>query len=123
MLLFAYSVTIATGSKPKLQELQALSSESGRSDIRVIDTVAARWEDLAIALGFEAVIERIRRDYVQDARGACRHVLTEWLAERDEGSSNLRGPVTWATLIDCLIDAGFAGLAEELKKLKIPISS
>ena len=78
--------------------------------------MAAQWEELAIALGFEAVIERIRRDYVQDARGACRHVLTEWLAEKAEG--NLRGPVTWTTLIDCLIDAGFAGLAEQLKEVK-----
>jgi hypothetical protein len=84
--------------------------------------VAARWEELAIALGFEAsAIEYIGRDHVQDARGACRHVLTEWLAEKAEG--NLRGPVTWTTLIDCLTDAGFASLAEDLKKVKIPISS
>ena len=106
-----------TGDKPKLQELQVLGSESGAKKIRVIDTVAAQWEELAIALGFEAaVINYIRRDHVHDAKGACCHVLTKWLAEKEE---NLRSPVTWTTLIECLTDAGFAGLAEDLKKVKI----
>ena len=108
-------------NKPKLQELQVLSSESGDAKkIRVIDTVAAQWEELAIALGFEAaVINYIRRDHVHDAKGACCHVLTKWLMEEEE---NLRAPVTWTTLIECLMDAGFASLAEDLKIVRAPIS-
>ena len=106
-----------TGSKPKLQELQLLSSENtDTKKVRVIDTVAAEWEELAIALGFEpAVINYIRRDHVHDAKGACCKVLTKWLAEEEE---NLRSPVTWTTLIECLKDAGFATLAEDLTKIK-----
>ena len=55
-----------------------LSSESGDTKkIRVIDTMAAEWEELAITLGFKAaVINYIRRDHVHDAKGACCHVLT-----------------------------------------------
>ena len=81
--------------------------------------MAAQWEELAIALGFEAaVINYIRRDHVHDAKGACCHVLTKWLAEDEDKPC---GPVTWATLIECLADAGFASLAEDLKKVKLPI--
>ena len=81
--------------------------------------MAAQWEELAIALGFEAaVINCIRRDHVHDAKGACCHVLTKWLAE-EETSENLRGPVTWTTLIECLAVAGFASLAKDLKKVKV----
>ena len=81
----------------------------------MIDTVAAEWEELAIALGFEpAVINYIRRDHVHDAKGACYRVLTKWLAEEEE---NLRGPATWATLIESLKDAGFASLAEDLMRI------
>ena len=109
--------------KPKLQELRVLSCESGSNarKVQVIDTVAAQWEELAIALGFEAaVINYIRRDHVHDAKGACCHVLTKWLAE-EKASKNLRGPVTWTTLIECLADAGFGTLAEDLKKIIVPI--
>ena len=110
-----------TGDKPKLQELQVLNSDSGDAKkIRVIDTVAAQWEELAIALGFEAaVINYIRRDHVHDAKGACRDVLGKWLEEEE----NLRGPVTWTTLIECLVDAGFASLAEALKKVNVPFNN
>ena len=118
---FKYT-SVITDNKPKLQELQVLSSESGdMKKLRVIDTVAAQWEELAIALGFEAaVINYIRRDHVHNAKGACCQVLTKWLAE--EAEENLRGPVTWATLIECLADAGFASLAEDLTKIKVSMS-
>ena len=77
-----------------------------------------QWEELAIALGFEvAMINYIRRDHVRNAKGACCHVLTKWLAE-EEASENFHGPVMWTTLIECLVDAGFASLAEDLKKVK-----
>ena len=121
--LYCYTI-IRADDKPKLQELQVLTDSGGSGsdmkNIRVIDTVAAQWEELAIALGFEAaVINYIRRDHAHDAKGACRHVLTRWLAEEEE---SLRGPVTWTTLIECLMDAGFAILAEDLKKIKVPVT-
>ena len=50
-------------------------------------------------------------------KGACCHVLTKWLAG-EEASENLHGLVTWTTLIECLANAGFASLAENLKKVK-----
>ena len=84
--------------------------------VRVIDTVAAKWEELAIALGFEAsVIDYIRRDHVHDAKAACRRVLTMWLEEEEE---NLCGPVTWTTLIQCLKNAEFSNLAQDIEGIK-----
>jgi hypothetical protein len=40
-------------------------------------------------------------------------MLSEWLDESDD----LRGPVTWDTLIQSTIDAGLMDMADRLKEL------
>ena len=101
-------IIIISGRKPQLQELQQCGS------VKVIDTVAPHWEELAITLGFRHyVIETVKRDYKSDARGACRRMFLMWIEHKEE---NLIGPVTWATLIQCLEDAEFSSLAEALKE-------
>lgn len=82
--------------------------------VRVIDNVAPNWEELAIALGFKHyTIKTVQRDHKNDARGACHKVLSMWLEQAEE---NLVRPVTWNTLIQCLITAELSFLAEELKE-------
>ena len=82
--------------------------------VRVIDNVAPTWEDFAIALGFKpCTIKTVLRNHRSDAREACRQILSMWLEQVEE---NLAKPVTWATLIQCLVDAELSCLAEELKE-------
>lgn len=99
--------------KPTLHQLHVLMNKDGRK-VKVIDSVAAKWEELAIALGFDAPdIDYVKRDYTQDAKGACRQVLYMWL--NDESNENL--PITWTTLVQCLKDAQFSSVAEDLEKV------
>ena len=78
-----------------------------------MDSVASEWEQLAIALGFEvADIDCVKRNYVQDVKGACREILTKWL----NGESECDSPITWSTLIQSLIDAGQVGITEDLQE-------
>ena len=78
--------------------------------------MAAEWEELAIALGFEApVINYLKRDFSRNSIGATTQVLTKWLS----GESDLDKPIAWDTLIDSLDNAGQAGLAEDLRELLI----
>ena len=101
-----------TGDKPTLKLLQAL--KHGEKRVKVIESVAAEWEQLAIALEFDSpVIDYLRRDFNHDAKGAVTQVLTKWL----NGESDSGRPITWDTLIQCLNDAGQVGIAEDLDNL------
>ena len=96
---------------PKMYQLEQLASSDSKT-ISVIESTAAKWEEVAIALGLDApAIERIRRDYTSDCREACSQMFAHWLKMDylDEEK-----PVTWSTLIDCLKDAEFSSVAEEL---------
>ena len=76
--------------------------------------MAPNWENLAIALGFEYyTIKTVQRKYKSDAREACRQILSMWLEQAEE--ENLVRPVTWATLIQCLVTAELSCIAEKLK--------
>ena len=88
--------------------------------VRVVDHVAPQWEQLAMALGFKHhTIATVGRDYAKDAKGACHQILFLWLEETEEG---LVEPVTWATLIQCLVDVELSCLAEELNRIFTPRS-
>ena len=80
----------------------------------MIEGVAALWEHLAIALGFESnVIEIVRRDMFHQSEDACREILRRWL----EGQRGTRQPVNWATLVNSLLEAGFVDMVEDLQDL------
>ena len=99
--------------KPTPQQLQVLKTNSEKR-VRVIDCIAVDWEEVAIALGFEPPhIDCVKRDYIQNAKGACRQILTNWL----NGETNQDMPITWETLIQCLIDAGQVSVAEDLRQI------
>ena len=77
--------------------------------IRIMSTVAPDWEELAMSMGLEAhVISTIRRDNLQDSKGATRQLFMTWL-ERKAGS--------WEGLIEHLEDAGFSGIASDLREM------
>ena len=103
-----------TDDPPKIYQLEQLTGPDSKT-VSIIDSVAAKWEELAIALRIDvSTIERIRRDYSSDCREACSEMLTKWLKMDHNGE---RKSVNWTTLIQSLIDAEFSSLARELKQI------
>ena len=96
---------------PTIQQLHELQGKDGKS-IRIIDTVAPEWEELAMAMGFPAhVIGTIRRNNIRDAKGATLQILTLWL----EGKSSV--PVSWESLVDCLYQADFSTVSLDIQEM------
>jgi len=96
---------------PKIYQLMRLKGKEGRT-VKVIEGVAAEWEQLAYTLQFSpAVVRAVRRDTNQDCATACEEVLYRWVS----GAEGTLQPVSWATLIECLRDCDFIGLAKDLE--------
>ena len=101
--------------QPQLHQLEQLTRPDGSKSVQVITSVAAKWEELAIALGFDApAIAHIKRDYSSNCREACSQMLRMWL--RMECSDASRS-VSWATLIQCLKDAEFSSVGVEVEEI------
>ena len=98
-----------TADEPKLHELQCLYVRS--TTIRIIDTVAANWEAIAIALHFNSDIEIVQRNTHHQVVPACRTIFQKWL--KGEGCK----PVSWQRLIEALLHAKFIVLAKELQEI------
>ena len=96
---------------PTLQQLQQIQGKNDKT-IKIIETVAPEWEELAIAMGFEHfVIDTIRRDNVHDAKTATRQLFTLWL------NGECYGVVSWERLVECLHDSGFACVAFDVQEM------
>ena len=82
--------------------------------IRVVERIAAEWEVLARALGFdEPRIKIIIKENCNQLEEACFAMFTRWL----NGEHDLK-PLTWHDLIQCLEKTNkFEGLAYDLKKV------
>jgi len=88
-----------------------LKGKEGRT-VKVIEGVAAEWEQLAYTLQFSpAVVRAVRRDTNQDCAAACEEVLYRWVS----GTEGTLQPVSWVTLIECLRNCDFIGLAKDLE--------
>ena len=99
----------------ELHQLDLL--EENGSTVRIIDTVASKWDRIALRLHFSGHdISRIERDHEKSVVRACQAMFSEWL----EGKG--RQPITWNTLIEALKEAGFSQLASELEKISSPLS-
>lgn len=78
-----------------------------------MEGVAPKWKDVAILLGFTgSKIMSIDKGVQRDPEDACREMFICWL----EGGSNLK-PVSWDSLIKCLIDTELSELAINVMKL------
>ena len=97
-------------STPKLHELDLI--EYNNKQLKLIDRVAYKWEDIAIRLHFEGhSISEINRDSHFQARPACQKMFIKWT----QGVG--RKPTTWKTLITALKEAGLGEVADELHKV------
>ena len=80
--------------------------------VKIVDGIAAKWEDVAIALGFDApAIDCIRRDHATDCKAACTSMFHKWL---NMEHADICKPVSWTVLIQGLQDAEFSSLADEI---------
>ena len=96
---------------PELHELQQLEAVDGRT-VRVIEEVADKWKEVAIALRFGIhEMKNLEGDVQYVSEYACQEMFIKWLDIRED----LRRPVTWTTLIQCLREAKLVETAESLK--------
>ena len=92
----------------KLHQLDLF--EGNGSTVRIIKTVAPRWDMIALRLHFSGDdISRIERDHKESVVRACRNMFSEWL----EGKG--RKPISWNTLIKALKEADYSELASEVE--------
>ena len=100
----------SAGDKPTLPQLLHLKQRR----TKVVETVAPDWKHVAIALGFnEPKIRTIEMGTFHQPQDACIQMFSDWL----EGGHGLREPITWATLIEVLIEAGLVDLAQDLEDI------
>ena len=92
--------------KPKLHELQLLEFPDGK-ELRIIDTVAPKWRQVAIALGFEGPkIETIEMGAHFQPDDACLKMFIDWLSRGRD--------LTWKSLIQSLKAANLTEIANLL---------
>ena len=97
------------GDKPELNQLQKLICPSGKI-VKVIESTAAGWMNLAIALKFKSnVIQIIQTDSLGVVNASI-STLSRWM----DGES--QQPATWSVLIQALEDASFTVLANDLRR-------
>lgn len=107
--LVAATLIDLQSSQPRLHELCILKRE--HSMIKVIQTVARKWKELATALQLRPnVIEEITEDISEEDQ-ACEAVFRQWLSGRH------RVPVNWSTVVECLSECGFQDLAQDVAKV------
>jgi hypothetical protein len=103
------------GIKPKLRELQLLKFPDGK-ELRIIDTVAPKWKEVAIALDFEGPkIEAIEMGAHYQPKDACLKMFMDWLSR----GRNL----TWDRLIQSLKVANLTETADLLNNTIVSIYS
>ncbi len=90
--------------KPQLHQLECL--KVGGRQLRVVQEVAAKWEELAVHLEFSgSVIKIIKADH-RYCEASCREMFHRWLA----------GEVTWKGLAEALRDMERGNLAEHVEQ-------
>ena len=79
--MIVYSCTDCTGNKPELHQLQYCKKHG--KIVRIIERVAAEWEDLASCIGFDQTrIKTIQRGAFYQPEEACIkfHQMVKWRA-------------------------------------------
>ena len=97
-----------------IRDLQLLQ-ECGGTCVRILDSVAPDWEEIAVAIGLGITdINRIAREHSSDVGRACLQVFGHWLSDYE--SLGLPLP-TWRALLEVLLRAEFNSLADQIQTL------
>jgi len=83
-------------------------------ELKVLTTVAHKWENVALALHFDFnVVKQIRQNCHYQTDQACREMFNQWL----DGALGTREPRTWVTLLQVLEkETGNSELAKDLQR-------
>ena len=96
--------------KPTLAQLRKLKLPGGQ-EIRIIDQVAGKWDEIAIAMDFDPeghTQTAINRDF-STVQEKCRETFKKWL----QGVGDQQ-PATWEKLVEILRDCNFVQLATSI---------
>ena len=108
MFIILVLIIPPTGKRPSLDELYCFRGKDGEK-IKIMNTVQAKWEELACALHMGSKVESIEKDTHSQTFSACRTLFKNWL------DGGYREPVTWKTLLDALDDSDFLELAKTVR--------
>ena len=90
-------------------ELECLKSRDGKTEVKIIETVASIWMEVATLLDFKRpIIQQLECDYRMVA-DACRHMFMKRLS--NEGFEK---PLTWDMILDVLENSDLKVFAKEL---------
>ena len=90
-------------------ELEYLKSRDGKTEVKIIETVASIWMEVATLLDFKRpIIQQLECDYRMVA-DACRHMFMKRLS--NEGFEK---PLTWDMILDVLENSDLKVFAKEL---------
>ena len=71
--------SIIAGDEPLSHQLKMLKLP-GRRQVKIVETIAYRWQDVALALHFEgSVIASIKESTFSNVAEGCRRMLDRWL--------------------------------------------
>ena len=102
--------SIFAADEPLSHQLQMLKLPGGKQ-VKIVETIAYRWQEVALALHFEgSVIASIKESTFSNVEEGCRRMLDRWL----EGGCHDE-PVTWERLVEALQETRFRKLAWELR--------
>ena len=88
---------------------------SGGKKLRIMESVAPQWKQMAVALGFSvARIKSIEKGEHYQPDDASFEIFSRWL----EGEHDLKPP-TWEVLIQCLMQANILDIAKMLNNIQI----
>ena len=105
-MIIISSLTALLGIKPKLSELQLLKFPDG-NELRIMDTVAPKWKEVAIALGFDGPkIETIEMGAHYQPGDACLKMFIDWFFSGHD--------LAWDSLIESLKAANLTETADVL---------
>ena len=90
-------------------ELECLKSRDGKTEVKIIETVASIWVKVATLLDFQIpVIQQLECDHRMVA-DACQHMFMKRLS--NEGFEK---PLTWEMILDVLENSDLEVFAKEL---------
>ena len=94
-------------------ELECLKSKDGKIEVKIIETVAPIWVQVANMLDFKIpVIQQLECDHQKNVADACRHMFMKRL--NNEGFEK---PLTWEMISDILESSNLKVYAKELNAL------
>ncbi len=91
-------------------ELQYMEDSEG-NELRIMDEIAPRWDQVAIALEVdERFIKILARDCSQNALQACHRMLAHWIDSQSQ--------VNWGFMVDALRRADYKVLAKQVQEAR-----